>query len=138
VLIALDLGEKRVGVAKSDALGLMAHAMPLIEFKSLEDFTERLGVLLNEIQPEKVIVGHPRTLTNETGIAAEKIEKKVEFFRSKYPHVPFELWDERLTTKEAEGYLRESGGSRRKRKQRVDSLAAQIILQTYLDTKRGS
>jgi putative Holliday junction resolvase len=135
-VIALDLGTKRVGVAKSDELGLMAHALDYIEYKSEEDFILRLSKLLEEMRPEKIIVGHPKTLDGRVGIAAEKIEKQVDSLRAKLPGGVFELWDERLTSKEAECYLRASGKSRSKQREKVDSLSAQILLQSYLDFKR--
>ena len=136
-IIALDLGQKRIGVAKSDGLGLMSHALPMIEFKSDDYFAAEFGKLLEEYRPEKVIVGYPVTLAGEVGIAAQKIEGMVEGLRKRFPDMAFELVDERLTTKEAEMYLRESGQSKAKRKARVDSLSAQILLQTYLDSKRN-
>ena len=136
-IIALDLGQKRIGVAKSDGLGLMAHALPMIEFKSDDYFVAEFAKLLDEYKPKKVIVGHPKTLDGKIGIAAQKIEEKVEGFKQKFPDMDFELVDERLTTKEAEMYLRESGQSKAKRKARVDSLSAQILLQFYLDANRG-
>ena len=137
-VIALDLGTKRIGIAKSDELGLMAHALPMIEYKSEDYFLNELKKLLGEIQPEVVLIGYPKTLEDKVGIAAQKTEEKVKRLRSQFPDTNFELIDERLTTKEAEMYLRESGKSRAKRKQRVDSLASQILLQNYLDLKRKS
>jgi len=135
-MLALDLGTKRIGVARTDELGMMAHPLPMIPFKSAEQFNAAFTELLDEYHPEVVVVGHPKTLEGEIGIAAEKIEKQVEGFKALHPEVTFELWDERLTSKQAEHYLRESGQSKKKRKQRVDSIAAQILLQSYLDAKK--
>jgi len=137
-VIALDLGGKRVGIAKSDELGLMAHAMPFLDASPEEDLLKQLGKIIFETKASKVIVGHPLQMTGEAGIAAQNVEKRVERLRERFPQVPFELWDERLTTKAAEVFLRESGQSQAKRRKRVDSLSAQIMLQNYLDLKRGS
>ena len=137
VFLALDLGEKRVGIAKSDELGMFAHALSYVEFVSEENFYEELKRLIEEFEPARVIVGYPLALTGERGIAAQKVEKKVEVFRERFPKMTFELWDERLTTKAAEMYLRASGKSQTKRRQRVDSLSAQILLQDYMDANKG-
>ena len=134
----MDLGGKRVGIAKSDELGLMAHALPFIDAQPAESFLNRLEKVLEETKASRVIVGHPLAMTGESGIAAQKIEKQVESFRERFPRIPFELRDERLTTKSAHVYLRTSGQSQTKRRQKVDSLSAQILLQDYLDLNRRS
>jgi putative Holliday junction resolvase len=137
MMISLDLGSKRVGVSRSDELGLMAHPLAMIPCESDEKFNQEFSAVLKEYSPEKVIVGLPITMQGEEGIAAVNIKKKVERLQDLYPDVVFEFWDERLTTKQAEHYLRESGASQKKRRSRVDSLSAQILLQSYLDANRS-
>ncbi len=137
-MIALDLGGKRVGIAKSDELGLMAHALPFIDAQPAESFLDRLAKVIEGTRASRVIVGHPIAMTGGSGLAAQKFERQVELFRERFPRIAFELRDERLTTKSAQVYLRTSGQSQTKRRQKVDSLSAQIQLQDYLDLKRRS
>jgi len=137
ILLGLDLGEKRIGIAKSDELGMMAHALPFLLVKTKSNLVEILKPIFSEWNPTKVIVGHPLTLQGGKSKQTQKIEGQVEILRQSFPELGFELWDERLTTKEAEGYLRESGVSGSKRRQKVDSLSAQILLQHYLDAKKS-
>jgi putative Holliday junction resolvase len=84
-------------------------------------------------RPEKIIVGFPRTLAGEAGVAAEKISKQVEWLKSQIP-LEWVFWDERFTTVEAERVLLAAGLSREKRRNLRDRLSAQRILQSYLDT----
>ena len=135
IFLGLDLGEKRVGVARSDEMGIIAEATATLTYKGRKNLLKQLQACLDEFGPEKIIVGFPRTLRNEVGPAAEKVAAWVEWLKN---HLPGEwiLWDERFSTVEAERVLLEADLSRKKRREVRDQLAAQRILQSYLDAQR--
>ncbi|MBN1689093.1 MAG: Holliday junction resolvase RuvX [Candidatus Omnitrophica bacterium] len=139
VLLGLDLGEKRVGLAVTDELGQMAFPLTTLDYQSQSDFIEKLKKVVEEYRVRKIIVGLPKTLKGEIGIAAKKIMKRVEGFRTML-NIEWELWDERLSTKESERVLLSADISRARRKEVQDRLAAQRILQSYLEcrNKQGS
>lgn len=134
VIIAFDLGQKRVGVARSDETETIAEAVRTLSFDSKRDLLRQVKQTLEEIQPSKIIVGFPRNLKGEEGPAAQNVAKVVDWLKKECPG-EWIFWDERLTTAEAERILLEADLSRDKRKQIRDRLAAQRILQSYLDFK---
>lgn len=131
-IMGLDVGEKTIGVAVCDLLGLTAQGVEVIARKSLKQDIGRLKELITEYTVGKLVVGLPRSLNNTLGPQAEKV---TDFVASVHKHVviPVEYVDERFTTTIAQRSLLEADVSRAKRKQVVDKLAAQIILQSYLD-----
>lgn len=131
-LLGLDLGEKRIGVAFVPAGTTIAFPVKTIEVKGRENTLEEIRKLIAEYKAEKVVIGFPKTLKGEIGIAAEKRIKEAERYQSGLS-VPVVLWDERLSSKEAERILLDADVSRKKRKEVIDQLAAQRILQNYLD-----
>jgi putative holliday junction resolvase len=133
VVLGLDVGEKRIGLAKSDALGMFAHGLGYIECDSSNEHFEAISKQVVESAAEKIIVGLPIALDGSEGIAATKIRSFIVQLREKVS-VPVETWDERLSSKEAMRYMQDSSLSGSKKRKRVDSLAAQIILQNYLDS----
>ena len=135
IFLGLDLGEKRVGVARSDETGTIAEATATLCFKGKEDLLKQLKGYLEEFKPEKIVVGFPRTLRDEVGPAAEKVAKWVDWLKARLPG-EWILWDERFSTVEAERVLLEADLSRKKRRGLRDQLAAQRILQSYLDIQR--
>jgi putative Holliday junction resolvase len=137
VFLGLDLGEKRVGVARSDETGTIAEAFATFSYKSRKELLERIQGYVAECRPEKLIVGLPQTLGGEAGPAARKVAEVVDWLKGQISG-EWVLWDERLTTAEAERILLEADLSREKRRLIRDRLAAQRILQSYLDaTRRG-
>ena len=116
----------------------MRLATPLVtlEVKSREQLAQRVGELVDEYRVTEIVVGLPKTLRGEIGPAAQKILKEVEWFKTKL-ECPIVTWDERLTTQEVERVLLEANMSRDKRKGVRDKLAAQRILQNYLDFHRN-
>ena len=133
-IIALDWGERRVGVAISDDLGITAQGLTIIDDG---DYLKRINTIKNIIKENKVqevVLGIPYNLKGEIGVQAKSIQdlakKLVEEFQ-----IPVHLQDERLSTKEVERLLVSFDLSRGKRKKIRDKLAAQIILQTFLDKK---
>jgi len=135
LLVGLDLGEKRVGVARSDESETIAEALATLTYKTKEDLLNQLRPIFHDLRPEKVVVGLPETAEGERGPAAQKVAAFADWLKE---HLPGEwiLWDERFTTVEAERILLEADLSRKKRKGIRDRLAAQRILQRYLDAKK--
>ena len=134
-ILALDVGEKRIGVAISDPLGLTARGLVVLQRSSKEKDFAAIAALVQEHQAERVIVGYPLSLDGSAGPQAQRIAHYAEALAQAL-EVPVELWDERLSTVDAERVLRETGVSRRRRKQRVDAVAAAAILQSYLEAQR--
>src|SRR3989338_5959261 len=131
-ILGLDIGDKRIGYALSDELRLMAHAAGLIERKSDETALGEIKSIVTERDVQKIVVGLPKTLKGDTGIQAEKVMKFADTLRV-YMNISLDLWDERLTTVQAERALIERDMSRAKRKLKRDAAAAEIMLQSYLD-----
>jgi len=130
-VLALDVGSVRIGVALSDPLGIVAQPFEVIDRRETEPFA-RILALIAEHGVERVIVGRPVRLSGEAGQAVAAIEAFVRELTPKVS-VPIELWDERLSTAQAERAMIEGGARRDKRRQNIDKVAAAIILQSYLD-----
>lgn len=131
-LLGLDLGEKRIGVAFVPAGTTIAFPLTSIPVKGRGQVLEELKKLVLAHKVTKIVVGLPKTLKGEMGIAAEKRVKEVEWYQA-HLAVPLALWDERLSSKEVERVLIEADVSREKRREVIDQLAAQRILQNYID-----
>ena len=135
-IMGLDFGSKTVGVAVSDMLGITAQGVETIERKEenkLRKTLARIEELVGEYEVEKIILGFPKNMNNTIG---ERAEKSLEFkaMLERRIGIPVIMWDERLTTVEAERTLIESNVRREKRKKYVDKIAAVFILQGYLDS----
>lgn len=133
-IMGLDYGSKTVGVAVCDPLGITAQGIETIERKAenkLRQTLARIDELINEYQVEKIILGFPKNMNNTIG---ERGEKTLEFKEMLERRTGLEvvMWDERLTTVEAERTLIESNVRRENRKQYIDKIAAVFILQGYL------
>ncbi len=133
VLLGIDLGEKRVGTALCDERTRIAIPHKTISFHSRKLLVEELKKLIEEHQVIKVIVGLPRTLKGDIGPAAQKVIEWVEQLKLQIA-CPWIFWDERLTSQEVERVLLEADVSRAKRREVRDQLAAQRILQSYVDS----
>ncbi len=132
--LAVDLGKVRVGLAKSDELGLFAHPIGFIDRGGDNDeFISNLGPYFDDVRPEVVVIGYPVKLSGDEGDAASDAKNISEVIKEVFV-VNVVLWDERMSTKEASFFVR--GAKRKKKKRVIDSIAAQIILQSYLDSKR--
>ena len=136
VSLGMDLGEKRIGIAVSDEMGLVANSLVTLAYTGRKHFLEDFKKILSEYNPKMVVVGLPKTLKGETGPAAQRVLDQVEWLKKEIP-LKWVLWDERFTTQEVEKMLISADISRGKRKKVKDALAAQRILQSYLDSKRG-
>lgn len=133
--MGLDVGERRIGVALSDPEGRMAYPLSVVERRSDAEAIEAIARLVKAHGVAKLIIGLPHTLEGLEGMQAEAVRGFVEQLRGR-TDVPYELWDERLSTVEAERRLREAGVRRERRAQVRDTLAATIILQSYLDYRQ--
>ena len=135
-VMGLDYGSKTVGVALSDPLGITAQGIETIERKEenkLRKTLARIEALVKEYEVEKIVLGFPKNMNNTIGEHAEKsLELKAMLERR--IGIPVIMWDERLTTVEAERTLIESNVRRENRKKYVDKIAAVFILQGYLDS----
>ena len=134
----MDFGSKTVGVAVSDPLGLTAQVVEIIRRKSenkLRQTLARIEALIQEYEVETLVLGLPKNMNNTMG---DRAQKSLEFrdMLVRRTGLPVVMWDERLTTVEANRTLMESGVRRENRKDYVDELAAIFILQGYLDAQR--
>jgi len=135
-ILGLDVGEKRIGVAVSDEIGLTAQGLTTIVRSDIQKDIERLAAIVREYSIRKIIVGLPRNMNGTYGPQAGKTK---EFVRLMQQVIPLEVvfWDERLTTALARRTLLEGDVSRKKRKEVIDRMAAVMILQGFLDRHRS-
>jgi putative Holliday junction resolvase len=133
-LIALDVGARRVGVAVSDELGLIASPVESVDMK--RDGMDRLVALIERYDPERIIIGLPLGMSGREGPQAAATRAFAQQLRGRVDR-PIVFWDERLTTFMADQSLIEAGHRRARRKQHVDAVAAALILQSYLDSQRA-
>ena len=135
--MGLDYGSKTIGVAISDPLGLTAQGIEIIrreEENKLRKSLRRIEELIKEYQVEEIVLGFPKNMNNTIGERAEKSLQLKETLERRCK-LPVIMWDERLTTVEANRTLMESKVRRENRSKYVDMIAAVFILQGYLDSK---
>ncbi|PYK67549.1 MAG: Holliday junction resolvase RuvX [Verrucomicrobia bacterium] len=135
-VLGVDLGQARTGVALSDELRMLAHPLETIENRSAEKVARRVRQIVAEKEVDCVVVGLPRHMNGSLGPAAEKAQQFVEKLRSLIS-CEVVTWDERLSTVAAERALRDAGKKTRETRGIRDQVAAQIILQSYLDRLNG-
>lgn len=136
--IGLDLGTRTLGISISDTTLTIASTLKTIRFKEndYDSLMPELETIINEYDVSKIVLGLPKNMNNTMG---ERCSTTIEFQKKLIDYFGIEvvMQDERLTTVEATNYMLEADISRKKRKKKVDSLAANIILQTYLDKEKG-
>ena len=136
-ILALDVGTKNIGVALSDPLGITAQSLPTIRRKN--DITADMAPVAAAVAAYDVatiVVGLPKNMNGSEGPSCDMARDFAAEVAKVCPDVPIVYWDERLTSKMAEDAMLTADLSRKKRKQKVDSLAAILILQNYLDHER--
>ncbi len=135
-IMGLDFGEKNIGVALSDPLGLTARGLMTLRRESIKKDLLALYALVEEHQVERVVLGFPRNMDGSRGPAALQAEAFARRLKGRL-QVPVDLWDERLSTAAAERALLEGDVSRRRRGRVIDQVAAALILQNYLDARNA-
>ena len=133
-IMGLDVGDKTIGVAVSDLMGLTAQGVKTIKRVGKKKDIEALKEIIKERQVNKIVSGLPKNMNGTLGPQGEKVLKLCELIKEE-TGLEIDFWDERLTTVAAERSLIEGDVSRKKRKKVIDMLAAVIILQGYLDSK---
>jgi putative holliday junction resolvase len=131
-ILGIDYGEKRVGLAISTPVGFIAQGLPTIERMDGVDYLEELAGVIKEKEVVKIIVGLPKNMNDTIGEKAEEVLEFVETLKSKF-NLPVHTVDERLTTVRAHKVMSGAKISSKRKKKRVDMIAAQLILQCYLD-----
>jgi putative Holliday junction resolvase len=135
-ILAIDHGSKRMGIAVSDELKMIAQPLEYILAEPSADFLARLKELIHEKEVELILVGMPRNMDGTYGPAAQKVQEFVAVLKGALS-VPIKFWDERLTSAQANRLLIQGNVRRNKRKEKVDKMAAAILLQSYLDSLGG-
>lgn len=133
-LLGIDYGERRIGVAASDETGTLALPLEQVDAEPLAAACERIATLARERNVERIVVGMPRNMDGSYGPAAEAVRAFIAVLKKSVPAEVF-TWDERLSTAQAERAMLEADYSRKRRRAQRDALAAQLILQNYLDAK---
>lgn len=136
-ILALDLGKRRIGLALSDELRLTAQGLETMQRSNMRADLSKLAELAAEQGVTLIVIGNPLHMDGSEGAQSAWAREFADKLRSR-TGLPVELWDERLTTVEAERVLRQSGVSQQKRGAAVDRLAAVVLLQNYLDTIAAS
>jgi putative Holliday junction resolvase len=131
-IMGLDVGERRIGVAVSDGLGITAQGIDTVD---RDQWKDALREIIDEYEVSTIVVGLPRMMNGTVGIQGEKVRCFADEIREQYD-IPVEFWDERLSTVSAERTLLLADTSRKKRKAVRDKLAAVLILQNYLDSRQ--
>jgi putative Holliday junction resolvase len=134
-ILGIDFGRARIGLAISDELRLLAH--PLKTIPANKDSVNKIAEVVRDRKIDKVVVGIPRHLSGEIGKAANEALEFASKLRAQIP-CAVETWDERLTTVAANRALRDAGKKTRDTRNLVDQVAAQMILQGYLDRERNA
>lgn len=132
-ILGIDYGEKRIGLAMSDASNMVASSLKVLNRDTTRNWLGEIKTIIDENKIEKIVIGLPRNMNGSIG---EKAKEALAFMKvlGKVVKVPIVTWDERLTTVSAEKVLLQADLSRKKRKDILDKLSACIILQNYLDS----
>jgi putative holliday junction resolvase len=132
-ILAIDHGTKRMGLAISDELGMIAQPLEFVPAEPFANFLVRLKQVIVEKQVEMLLIGMPRNMDGSYGPAALKVQEFVAVLKDAVT-IPIKTWDERLTSAQANRFLIQADVRRDKRKEKVDKTAAAILLQSYLDS----
>jgi putative Holliday junction resolvase len=135
-ILALDYGSVRVGVALSDPLGLTAQARETLVPKSKSELMQKLFDLIRQNEVEAIVLGLPLNMDGSRGSKAREAEALAETLSERFS-LSVHLWDERLTTRQAQNTMRETNTRTKGHKPKIDSLAAVFLLQSYLDHQRA-
>lgn len=131
-VLGLDHGDKRIGVAVSDPMEMIASPVAILDAAQGGGLPE-IERICREKEIGKIVVGLPLNMNGTAGPQAEKVREFVKQLQARLPAIPVTTWDERLTSRAGERVLIEAGTSRKRRREVLDKMAAQIMLQGYLD-----
>jgi putative Holliday junction resolvase len=133
-ILGLDVGSRRIGIAVSDLLGITAQGLETLERRNKRHDFAHLHRVIREFEVKEIVVGLPLRMSGAEGTQSEKMRAFAEELRKKFD-LPVHLWDERLTSAEANRFLREAELSIEKRGKAVDRMAAVLILQSWMEQK---
>jgi len=133
-ILALDVGDKTIGVAVSDELGVTAQGVEVIRRSSPAADFRRLAEIVSAYGADTILIGLPKNMNGTIGPRGEAMQRFAAEVAAVFPALTVKLWDERLSTVAAERTLLEADVSRRRRRQVIDKMAAVFILQGYLDS----
>jgi putative Holliday junction resolvase len=136
-VLGLDVGSKRIGLAISDLLGITAQGIETIPRQNKRLDLAQLEKVIREYEVTEIVVGYPLRMSGAEGIQAEKMQRFAEELRQRF-QLPVHLWDERLSSAQANRLLRETEMSIKRRGQVVDQMAAVLILQSWMDARSGT
>ncbi|MGA2903775.1 MAG: Holliday junction resolvase RuvX [Candidatus Korobacteraceae bacterium] len=136
-ILALDFGARNIGLAVSDALGLTAQGLPTYRRSNKRNDLDHLRRVIRQYGIREIVMGLPLRMSGDEGIQAEKVQEFAEELRRKFK-LPVHLFDERLTSVEANRVLSQTEMSIRRRAEVVDQLAAVLILQSFLEFRKAS
>ena len=131
-ILGLDVGSRRIGIAVSDPLGITAQGLQTLQRRNKRHDFQYLGRIVRDYAVKEIVVGLPLRMSGEAGIQSEKMQTFAEELRRHFK-LPVHLWDERLTSAEANRLLRETELSIEKRAKAVDQMAAVLILQGWME-----
>lgn len=134
IALALDIGEARVGIAVSDATGTLAMPVKVLPAQEVLGNARSFRYIIEDYEPDVLVCGRPETLAGEDGPQALRVIEAAEKI-ARATGLPLEFIDERLSSREAKRILREQGLSEREMRGKVDSVAASLFLQTWLDVR---
>lgn len=137
IVLALDIGSVRIGIAISDALGFMAHPLNTLKWTNINNLVIDLNKIISEKNVKRLVVGLPLNMSGQHSRQTENVIKIVNDLTAKM-NIPVETIDERLTTRMAEKMLQDVGKKASKNRHVIDQIAAVNILQMYLDKKLNS
>ena len=134
-MLGLDVGSRRIGLAISDLLGITAQGLETLQRQNKKLDFQKLKDVIDRYQVAEIVVGYPLRMSGSEGVQAEKMQRFAQELRDRF-QLPVHLWDERLTSAEANRLLRESEMSIKRRGEAVDRMAAVLILQSWMEARR--
>jgi putative holliday junction resolvase len=135
-VLGLDVGSRRIGIAVSDALGITAQGLETLQRKNKRHDFKHLEEVIRHYDVKQIVVGLPLRLSGEEGTQSEKMRFFAEALRKNFG-LPVHLWDERLSSAEANRFLRQAELSIEKRSKAVDRMAAVLILQSWMESQKA-
>ncbi len=136
IILSVDYGDKRTGIAICDKFEMLASPVCVLTEWNIETLADKIVTLANERRAETIVVGLPKNMDGSEGFRADACKALGELLKNK-TNIPVTFWDERLTTVSAHRILSENNVRGKKRKSVVDAVAAEIILQDYIDYRKN-